>query len=108
MREVHSRVNGMEVKKSEDGEREGVLSRLLFVDDTALVAESAEELQCLVRDFGRVCKRRKLLLNVDDSKVMSVGGSEDPEKLNIMLNVEKWEWLTPSSIWEAVSVAKEE
>ena len=67
------------------------MSRLLFADDTALVAESAEQLQCLVREFGRVCKRRKLRVNVDKSKVMSVWGSEDPAILKIMLNGERME-----------------
>ena len=71
---------------NEDGEREWVVSQLLFADDTALVAESAEQLQCLVREFGRVCKRRKLRVNVDKSEVMSVGESDDPAILNIMLN----------------------
>ena len=66
-------------------ERELVLSHLFFVDNTAIVAESAEQLQSLVREFGRVCQRRKSRVNVDKSKVMSVVGSEDPPKLNIML-----------------------
>ena len=51
VREVYSRVNGMGVKMRVDGEREWVLSQLLFADDTALVAESAEQLKCLVREF---------------------------------------------------------
>ena len=55
-----------------------MLSQLLFADDTALVAKSAELLQCLVREFGRVRKRQKLRVIVDKSKVVSVGGSEDP------------------------------
>merc|ERR1711888_425040 len=55
VREVYSRVNGMGVKMRVHGESEWILSQLLFADDTALVAESAEQLQCLVREFGRVC-----------------------------------------------------
>ena len=51
VRDVFSRVNGMGVKMSENGEREWVLSQLLFADDTALVAESAEQLRCLIREF---------------------------------------------------------
>ena len=108
VRGVYSRVNGMGVKINEDGEREWMVSQLLFADDTALVAESAEQLQCLVREFGRVCKRRKLRVNVDKSKVMSVGGSEDPAILNIMLNRERMEVVNSLSIWEAVSVARVE
>ena len=72
-------------------EREWMMSQLLFADDTAIVAESAEQLQCRVREFGRVCKQRKLRVNVDKSKVMSVGANEDPAILNIMLNRERME-----------------
>jgi len=67
------------------------VSQFFFADDTALVAESAEQLQCLVREFGRVCERRKLRVNVDKSKVMSVGESVEPSLLNIMLNGERME-----------------
>ena len=34
VREVNSRVNGMGVKMNEDGEREWVMSQLLFADDS--------------------------------------------------------------------------
>merc|ERR1712002_202066 len=81
----------MGVKMSVGGEGEWVLSQLLFADDTALVAESADQLQCLVKEFGRVCKRRKLRVNVDKSKVMSVGGIVEPPLLDIMLNSERME-----------------
>ena len=37
------------------------LSQLMFADDMALVAESADEPQCFVREFVRVCERRKLV-----------------------------------------------
>ena len=94
VREVYSRVNGMGVKLSVGGEREWLLSQLLFADDTALVAESAEQLQCLVREFGRVCARQKLRVNVDKSKVMIVGEDVDPSLLNIRLNGERMEVVT--------------
>ena len=88
VREVYSRVNGMGVKMSVGGEEEWVLSQLLFADDTALVAESAEQLQCLVSEFERVCKQRKLRVNVNKSKVMSVEGNVEPSLLNVLLNGE--------------------
>ena len=91
VREVYTRVNQAGVKMSVRGEREWVLSQLLFADDTALVAESSEQLQCLVREFGGVCKRRKLRVNVDKSKVMKIGESDDPEMLNIRLNGDRME-----------------
>ncbi|XP_076044080.1 heat shock factor isoform X2 [Oratosquilla oratoria] len=40
------------------------VSQLLFADDTALVAGSEEGLRKLVAEFGRVCDRRKLKINV--------------------------------------------
>ena len=47
------------------------INPLLFADDTAVVANSEEKLCRLVSEFGRVCKRRKLRVNVGKSKVMS-------------------------------------
>ena len=46
------------------------VSQLLFVDDTALVASAEERLQRVVDEFGVVCERRKLRVNVGKSKVM--------------------------------------
>ena len=40
------------------------INQLLFADDTALVADSEEKLGRLVSEFGRVCERRKLRVNV--------------------------------------------
>ena len=45
-------------------------NQLLFVDDTALVADSEEKLCRLLSEFGRVCERRKLRVNVGKSKVV--------------------------------------
>ena len=46
------------------------INQLLFADDTALVAGSEEKLCRLESEFGRVCARRKLRVNVGNSKVM--------------------------------------
>ena len=46
------------------------INLLLFADDTALVADSKEKLCRLVSEFGIVCERRKLRVNVGKSKVM--------------------------------------
>ena len=40
------------------------INQLLFADDTALLADSEEKLGRLVSEFGRVCERRKLRVNV--------------------------------------------
>ena len=46
------------------------INQLLFADDTTLVTDSEKKLCRLVSEFGRVCKRRKLRVNVGKSKVM--------------------------------------
>ena len=46
------------------------INQLLFADDTALVADFEEKLCRPVSGFGRICKRRKLRINVGKSKVM--------------------------------------
>ena len=46
------------------------INQLLFPDDRALVADSEEKLCRLVSEFGRVCERRELRVNVGKSKVM--------------------------------------
>ena len=85
--ELYNRVNGMGVSIIMGGVWWG-LNQFLFAD-TAIVLESAEKLQCLVSDFQRVCKRRKLRINVNKRKVMCVERNEEPSPLNIMLNGER-------------------
>ena len=46
------------------------INQLLFADDTALVTDSEEKFGRLVSEFVRVCERRKLRVNVGESKVM--------------------------------------
>ena len=46
------------------------INQLLFADDAALVADSEDKLCRLVSEFGKVCVRRKLRVNVGKSKVM--------------------------------------
>ena len=56
-----------------------------------MVADSERKLCQLVTEFGRVCERRKLRVNVGKSKVMRCTGNEDDAKLNVMLNGEALE-----------------
>ena len=58
---------GLELLSVNDGRFE--INQLLFADDPALVADSEQTLCRLVTEFGRVCKRRKLRVNVGKSKV---------------------------------------
>ena len=70
VREVNASVLGRGLGLvSEEGE-EWCVNQLLFADDTALVADTEEKLARLVREFARVCGRRKLKVNVGKSKVM--------------------------------------
>ncbi len=50
--------------------RKWVLNSILFVDDTGFIAENESDLQNLVSVFDNVCKKRKLKVNVNKSKVM--------------------------------------
>ncbi len=47
-----------------------MLNSIQFADDTVLIAENESDLQKLVAVFDSVCKRRKLKVNVNESKVM--------------------------------------
>ena len=64
---------------------------MLFADDTVVVADSERKLCQLVTEFGRVCGRRKLRVNVGKSKVMRCTRNEDGARLNVMLNGEALE-----------------
>ena len=66
------------------------INQLLFVDDTALVADS-EKLCRLVSEFGRVCERRKLRVNVGKSKVMRCSKYGNEGRMHVILNGEPFE-----------------
>ena len=63
----------------------------MFADDTALVADTEESLQQLVTEFGRVCDRRKLKVNVGKSKVMRCTRRENVGELQVNLGGERLE-----------------
>ncbi len=69
MRKVKGKVGEVGVKMYDEG-RTWVLNSILFADDTVLIAENESDLQKLVIVFDSVCKRRKLKVNVNKSKVM--------------------------------------
>ncbi|WP_435331133.1 reverse transcriptase domain-containing protein, partial [Klebsiella pneumoniae] len=70
VREVDARMLGRGLRLVNADGGEWSLNQLLFADDIALVADSEETLRQLVEEFGRVCERRKLKVNVNKSKVM--------------------------------------
>ena len=63
----------------------------MFADDTVLVGDSEQKLQKLVKEFGSVCKRRKLVVNVGKSKVMRIGRSQNENEMNVSLNNRRME-----------------
>lgn len=85
VREVNARVlgTGCELVK---GNQKWHLNQILFADDTALVADSEERLRRLVTEFGRVCERRKLSVNVGKSKVLRCARDGRMGGMNIVLN----------------------
>ena len=62
------------------------ISQSLFTDDTALVADSEEKLCRLVSEFGRVCERRKLRVNVSKGKVMRCSKYGNGERMHVIPN----------------------
>ena len=59
---------------------------MLFADDTALVANSEGKLCRLVSEFGRVCERRKLRVNVGKSKIMRCSRYGNGDRMHVILN----------------------
>ena len=64
------------------------INKLLFADDTALVADSEEKLDRLVSEFGRVSEIRKLRVNVGKSKVMRCSRYGNGVRIHVILNGE--------------------
>ena len=86
VREVNARVLGRRLKLVNGNDNEWDLNQFLFVDDTLVMADSERKLCQLVTEFGRVCERRKLRVNVGKSKVMRCTRNEGGARLNVMLN----------------------
>ena len=91
VREVNVLVFGRGLKLVDGNDNEWELNQLLFMDDTVVVADSERKLCQLVTDFGRICERRKLRVNVGKSKVMRSTRNEDGARLNVMFNGEALE-----------------
>ena len=61
------------------------VNQLLFADDTSLVADSEEKLCRLMSEFGRVCERRKLIVNVANSEVMRCSRYGNGGRMHVIL-----------------------
>ena len=55
------------------------------------MADSGEKLCTLVSEFGRVCERRKLRVNVGKSKVMRCSRYGNGDRMHVILNGEPLE-----------------
>ena len=64
------------------------LNQLLCADVTALVADSEEKLCGLVSEFGRVCGRRKLRVNLCKCKVIRCSRYGNWGRMHVILNDE--------------------
>ena len=86
VREANVRVHRkrLELLSANGGRYE--INHLLFADDTALVADSEEKLCRLVSEFGRVCERRKLRINVGKNNIMSCSTYGNGGRMHVILN----------------------
>ena len=91
VREVNVRVLGKGLERLSANGGRFEINQLLFADDTALVADSDEKLCRFVSEFGRVCERRKLRVNVGKSKVMRCSRNGNGDRLHMILNGEPLE-----------------
>ena len=82
-------LGGFELLSANGGRFE--INQLLFADVTALVADSEEKLYRLVNEFGRVCERTKLRVNVGKSKVMRCSRYGNGDRMHVILNAEPLE-----------------
>ena len=91
VREVNAQALGRGLKLVDGNDIEWELNQLLFADDTVVVADSERKLFQLVTEFGGVCVRMKLRVNVGKNKVMRCTRNKDGARLNVMLNGEALE-----------------
>ena len=91
VREVNARLLGRGLKLEDGNDKEWEMNQLLFAYDTVVVADCEKKLCQLVTEFGRVCERMKLQVNVGKSTVIRCTRNEDGARLNVMLNVEALE-----------------
>ena len=79
---------GLELLSANGGRFE--INQPLFADDTALLAD-LEKLCKLVSEFGRVCERRELRVNVGKSIVMRCSRYGNGGRMHVILNGEPLE-----------------
>ena len=65
--------------------------RVLYADDAVLIANSREEHLHTADEFGRVCDRLRLVINVDKSKVLVVKLDQRPNVVKVKMSEEELE-----------------
>ena len=100
VREVNVRVHGKGLKLLSENGDWFEINQLLFEYDTALVADSVETLCRLVSEFGRVCERRKLRVNVGKNQVMRCSRYGNGDRMHVILNGEPLEEVDCFKHWE--------
>ena len=101
VREVNVRVLGKTLGLLSANGGRFEINQLLFTADTALVADSEEKLCRLLSEFGRVCGRRKLRVNVVKSKLMRCSRYSNGDRMHVILNGEPLEEWIVLSTWVA-------
>lgn len=91
VREVNARVLGRGLELVGENGQVYEVNLMLFADDTVIVADSKEKLCRLIDEFGKVCDRRKLRVNVSKSKVMRCSREENVIGMNVRMNGEQME-----------------
>ena len=99
VREVNVRVvgKGLELLSANGGRFE--IIQLLFADYAALVANSVEKFSKLLSEFGSVCTRGKLRVNVGKSTVMRRTRYGNGGRMHGILNVEPLRKCIVLSTW---------
>ena len=67
------------------------INQLLYVDDTARVADSEQKVCSLMSELGRVCERIKFRVNLGKSKVMRCLRYGNGDRMHVILNGEPLE-----------------
>ena len=73
---------------------------MTFGDDNVLLGDDDKKLQRLLNEFRRVCKKKKLTVNVEKRKVMKVSKTGEQNELNISLDARRMEDVNAYRIWE--------
>ena len=106
MREVRERTDDIGVSLwDKDRNCEWQAEWMMFADDTVLVGDSEEKLQRLVKEFGDACKRRKLTVNVNKSKVMRIDSKNEGD-VSVSMNDARME-VVDSYRYLGVNISKD-